>query len=245
MPIIDFHSHVLPKIDDGSRSTQMSLDMLRQMKDSGTDIVIATPHYSGNHETVSHFVQRRDAAWRHLAKQLDLDECPIVLLGAEISFYSRLPEESRENLDALCIDGTNTLLLEMPFTRWTRLEVEALSHLCYNMNYRIILAHIERFLKSQNPDILEQIMRLPIYTQINAGILLSRFRRRRWLKILQCKRVPLLGSDCHNLEERPPNLDLARQVIYEKLGDEVLRTIDQCGAQLLNLTESVQEVKTL
>lgn len=244
MPVIDFHSHILPKMDDGSRSSQMSLDMLRYIKDSGTDIVVATPHYSGNRETASHFVQRRDAAWRHLSKQIDHDECPIVLLGAEISFYSKLSEEPRENLDALCIDGTNVLLLEMPFTRWTNLEVDTLSHLCYNMNYRIILAHIERFMKSQNPDILERIMLLPIYTQIDADILLSRFKRRRWLKILQCKRVPLLGSDCHNMEERPPNLDLARQVIRKKLGDEVLRTIDECGAQLLNLTESAQGVKT-
>ena len=42
---VDFHSHVVPGVDDGSKNTEMSLEMLRRMRRQGTDLVVATPHY--------------------------------------------------------------------------------------------------------------------------------------------------------------------------------------------------------
>ena len=45
--VIDFHSHILPGIDDGSKNTDMSLAMLREMTAQGVDVCVAPPHFSG------------------------------------------------------------------------------------------------------------------------------------------------------------------------------------------------------
>ena len=45
MEVIDFHSHVLPGIDDGSRNIETSIEMLRLSRNAGVDRMIATPHF--------------------------------------------------------------------------------------------------------------------------------------------------------------------------------------------------------
>ena len=43
--MIDVHSHILPWIDDGSRSLEESMEMLRQEAEQGIQRVVATPHF--------------------------------------------------------------------------------------------------------------------------------------------------------------------------------------------------------
>ena len=42
--MIDIHSHILPLVDDGSKSVDMSLEMLDQAYRDGTEEIILTPH---------------------------------------------------------------------------------------------------------------------------------------------------------------------------------------------------------
>ena len=69
--------------------------------------------------------------------------------------------------------------------------------------------------------------------QINAGSLLSGRHVRRWLEMFRKGKAHLLGSDCHNTDTRPPNLDRGRDVIRKKLGEDVLHTVDRSAAVLL------------
>lgn len=41
---VDLHAHFIPGIDDGARSKDEGIELLRQLKDCGFDRVIATPH---------------------------------------------------------------------------------------------------------------------------------------------------------------------------------------------------------
>lgn len=43
--MIDFHSHVLPCMDDGSKSTEESIQMLSMLREQGVETVVATPHF--------------------------------------------------------------------------------------------------------------------------------------------------------------------------------------------------------
>ena len=69
--VIDFHSHILPGIDDGSKNTDMSLAMLREMTAQGVDVCVATPHFYGWRRSVESFLERRTAAWEHLSRRLE------------------------------------------------------------------------------------------------------------------------------------------------------------------------------
>lgn len=231
MPVIDFHSHILPGMDDGSKSVEMSLDMLHAMKRDGTDIVVASSHYYGHKEPMSRFLERRSKAWESLSAVLD-EDCPQIILGSEVAFFSGLMKN--EDLTALCIEGTKTLLLEMPFNQWGGMETEAVTHLCLDKGYQIILAHLERFVDLQkNNHAMMDILSLPVLVQINAETLLPMLRRKRWLELFVNGDAHLLGTDSHNMTNRAPNLGQARTMIEKKCGRGVLTEIDQNGARIL------------
>lgn len=96
-----------------------------------------------------------------------------------------------------------------------------------------VIAHIERFFPYQKDrKILDRLYSLPVLIQINAEALLNRRTRRLALKLLERDIAHLLGSDCHNMSTRPPNLEAGRRVIEEKLGSACLSKIDRLGKEI-------------
>ena len=223
---IDLHSHILPQLDDGSDSVEMSLAMLYQMAEQGVDVVCATSHYYAKYNSIPAFCERRAEALERLSSVLTA-ELPRVLPAAEVAYFPHMEEQ---DLTPLCIQGTRTLMLEMPFADWTGLQLETVEALVLDCRYDVVLVHPERFCFSKsNKHKLEKLAELPIGLQVNAGSLLRWGTRRLALDILQMAHMPLLGSDCHNLTSRPPNLKEGRKVIMQKLGEAFLKKVDRYG----------------
>ena len=235
--IIDLHSHVLPGIDDGSQSVEMSLAMLRREAEQGVTVVCATSHYYAKHSSIPAFCERRAEALERLSAVLT-EDLPWVLPAAEVAYFPRMEEQ---DLTPLCIQGTRTLMLEMPFADWTDLQLETVEALVLDCRYDVVLVHPERFCFSKsNRHKLEKLAELPIGLQVNAGSLLRWGTRRLALDLLQMAQYPLLGSDCHNLTSRPPNLKEGRKVVMQKLGEAFLKKIDRYGERI---TTPAAEVK--
>ena len=143
MSVIDFHSHILPGIDDGSRNVETSISMLRMCREQGVDIMIATPHFYADSNRVERFVENRKNAYdKVMAENADI---PHIMMGAEVAFFDGISRAER--VDALTIEGTNIMLLEMPFVTWSDSVVHEVRDLIEKRHFHIILAHIERFLK--------------------------------------------------------------------------------------------------
>ena len=226
---IDLHSHILPQLDDGSDSVEMSLAMLYQMAEQGVDVICATSHYYAKYNSIPAFCERRAEALERLSSVLT-EDLPRVLPAAEVAYFPRMEEQ---DLTPLCIQGTRTLMLEMPFADWTSLQAEAVEALVLDCGYQVVLVHPERFCFSKsNRHQLEKLAELPIGLQINAGSLLRWGTRRLALDLLQLAHWPLLGSDCHNLTSRPPNLKEGRKVVMQKLGEAFLDQMDRNAEQL-------------
>ena len=222
--IIDLHSHVLPGIDDGSQSVEMSLAMLRREAEQGVTVVCATSHYYAKHSSIPAFCERRAEALERLSAVLT-EDLPWVLPAAEVAYFPHMEEQ---DLMPLCIQGTRTLMLEMPFSDWTGLQLETVEALVLDCRYDVVLVHPERFCFSKsNKHKLEKLAELPIGLQVNAGSLLHWGTRRLALDLLQMAQYPLLGSDCHNLTSRPPNLKEGQEIIRKKLGEDFLRQMDE------------------
>ena len=220
-------------MDDGSKSTEMSLEMLRRMKAGGTDLVIATSHYYGQREELDRFLSRRSASLARLREELD-EGCPAVIPGAEVAFHFGI--EEKPGLEQLCIGETRVMLLEMPFAPWSDYELNAVASLCFDRKLTVVLAHYERFVAFQKENaMLRRILELPVYVQINGESLLPLFSGRKWVRMFGEKRAHLLGSDSHNLTDRAPNLDKARALLQKRLGRGALDRIDACSAKLLGL----------
>ena len=235
--LVDLHSHILPGIDDGSPDVGTSAAMLRREAEQGVDVVCATSHYYAKYNSIPAFCERRAEALERLSSVLTA-ELPQVLPAAEVAYFPHMEEQ---DLTPLCIQGTRTLMLEMPFADWTGLQLETMEALVLDCRYDVVLVHPERFCFSKsNRHKLEKLAELPIGLQVNAGSLLRWGTRRLALDLLQMAQYPLLGSDCHNLTSRPPNLKEGRKVVMQKLGEAFLKKIDRYGEWI---TTPAAEVK--
>ena len=236
--IVDLHTHILPQMDDGSRSAAISVQMLKQLQEQGVEWVCATSHYYAHQERVEQFLQRRREAAFELGEALieeNVGELPAVRLGAEVAYFPGISQ--CQEIERMCLGGTRTLLLELAYTNWTPQQVEEVASLSLDRGYQVILAHPERFshMRSYWRD-MERMMSLPIGLQINADSLLHWGSRKLALELLRSTKYPLLASDCHNLTSRPPRLEKARLVVSKKLGVDILTRIDETALRFTQPT---------
>ncbi|MBR0449941.1 MAG: capsular polysaccharide biosynthesis protein [Clostridia bacterium] len=230
--MIDWHSHVLPALDDGSGSVDESLELLRMLSEQGVDTVIATPHFYADRESVSSFIERREESYKALCDALT-EDMPRILLGAEVSYYSGIGR--LEELSRLCIEGTDILLLEMPFIKWSESVVREVELMLISTSYTVVLAHIERYYDLKNGDAIERLLSCGALAQSNAGFFCRRGSRRLALKLLRLGTVSLIGSDTHNIAHRPPRIGEACEIIEKKLGSEYTEKINGLGYSLLRM----------
>ncbi len=132
MEVIDFHSHVLPGIDDGSKNIETSMEMLQTSKASGVDRMIATPHFYADCDRIERFLERRKQAYLSIADKLS-DDTPKLLLGAEVAFFEGISQA--EKIEALTICDSNLMLLEMPFRTWRQSDIEEVKQLIYKKKF--------------------------------------------------------------------------------------------------------------
>lgn len=233
--VIDFHSHILPGIDDGSRDVQTSIEMLTISKAQGVDFIVATPHFYAMRNTVERFLRMRELVYGTLTDTLAEQDIsvPGIALGAEVAFFQGISRA--DEIAELTIQGTKLLLLEMPFRPWTQSDVDEVEALVRRRGLTVILAHLERYFPIwENKQYIKQLLQLPLYVQINAESLLDWRQRRKLIRLIRQEQIHLLGSDCHSLHRRPPNLAEGRAVIAKRLGQQSLYRIDEVGENLLS-----------
>lgn len=108
--MIDLHSHLLPAVDDGSRTVEQSVGVLRQMAERGITDVCLTPHLRAN-ETVDAPPARHDEAFAALCAEAP--ERPRLHRGAEVMLDRPLPLEP-ERMRGITLGGTRYILVEFP-----------------------------------------------------------------------------------------------------------------------------------
>ncbi|MCC8074508.1 MAG: hypothetical protein LIO95_00965 [Clostridiales bacterium] len=229
--LTDFHSHILPSMDDGSSSVQESVEMLRLSYQGGVRRMVATPHFYAQKESPARFLARRSEAWDRLAPALP-EDTPRLYLGAEVCYYAGVSQT--ESLPELCIEGSNLLLLEMPFQKWTGRVTGEVIQIAQERGIRVLLAHIDRYLAFQSPDTWERLAASGVLFQVNASAFLGGWSsRRRVCKLLREGEIAALGSDCHNMKNRKPNLSDAFAVIQKKIGQEAVCMMTERADYLL------------
>jgi len=215
--MIDFHSHILPNIDDGAKDVETSLKMLESAKADGIDTIVSTSHiYITDEESIDKFLLRRKKAYNKLMDAISgsKDCYPKIILGSEIHIRSGIGEFKK--LEELKIDGTDYILLEMPYSAWKEGHLETV----YDIKARgfmPIMAHIERFYEYR--DMFDDLKSIGVKFQVNADSFLEKQTRKIMYELFQNGYVHLLGSDMHNLDSRKNNLKEAYSVIEDKFGN--------------------------
>ena len=228
--LTDWHSHVLPAMDDGAKTVEDSLAMLSMLSAQGIERVCATPHFYANSDSVGSFLDRRAEAGEKLGARLG-EDAPRILLGAEVKYY---PGISRmERLEELRLGESRLLLLEMPFSRWTEYTQRELYELSGRGDIKIVLAHIDRYLGMQADDVWRRLYECGILMQVNASFIRGIFSRRRAIEMLAGHGIHFIGSDCHNTTSRAPDIGSAYSLIEKKLGAECIEDLRILGDEML------------
>ncbi|MCF0246513.1 MAG: hypothetical protein HUJ55_06785 [Ileibacterium sp.] len=216
--MIDLHSHILPKMDDGSKSVEESEALLKMLKDQGVSTVVMTPHFYAFQEDPAHFIKRRTAAAERLQPVMDQSGLKIHL-GAEVHFYSGISET---DLTPLLIEGTDLVLVEMPFGRWDERTVNEIIDL--SAKYTVVLAHIERYFQWQpvSKPVWDVLERAGVLFQVNCSAVLQGWKSHKIIKLFEKEKIAFLSSDAHNLQHRPPRFDEACTVLKKKLSNSQL-----------------------
>lgn len=233
--LIDFHSHVLPCIDDGSASVEESVAMLRMEAAQGIRHVVATPHFYAQHDDPERFLTRRARAEEVLRREMaGQSGLPGISIGAEVYFFRGMSDS--ELLPRLTIDEKSFILIEMPPAPWPEAIYRELEAVWVKQGILPIVAHIDRYISPfRTYGIPQRLAELPVFVQANGSFFLERSTASMALKMLKADQIQLLGSDCHNLTSRKPNLDAALERIRRKLGEEPLARIGACQRRILDI----------
>lgn len=219
MAFFDIHTHIAPGIDDGSKDDEMTLEMLRKSYMSGVANIILTPHYNEPHRVTAEISPDLLEHIRKLAADISKDMR--IFAGNEI-FFTNNTKTLLLNRKAASLAGSNYVLLEFSYGVSCSELISAVNEvrMC---GYWPILAHVERYDCIYEKGFPERLAAAGAYLQMNAGFIISaNFRASRFIsKLLKENLISFIGSDCHNLTSRSPNMGECIKLLNEKYGSEM------------------------
>lgn len=205
--MIDLHSHILPKLCDGSQNLETSLAMARIAVADGTTHLACTPHiYPGVYQNSTATIL---PALQQLQMELDRQHIPLKLvIGADVHMVPEVMQGLKQGAIPT-LNSSRYFLLEpshhVPVPNFIE-QVENFLH----AGYVPLITHPERlrWLEDHYEEFIEAA-RLGAWIQITAGAITGHFGRgaKRWSeRLLQDGMVHIIASDAHNTEHRSPVL---------------------------------------
>ncbi len=221
----DIHSHVLPAVDDGSPSMEVSLGMLRRALVEGIGALVLTPHIKANDGR--EVAAAQGVRFAELCEAVRAAQLPIELhLGCEIAFRFNMSEVAQWPSGSLA-KGRYVLVDLPPGPLSPGLEKGFFD--LRSAGYRPILAHPERHRQLANdPDQIGRLREQDLLLQVNAGSLSGRFGQRgqRVAELIVSRGwADFVASDGHDLEKRPLTQIDARARVAKLCGDGEVRRL--------------------
>lgn len=218
---LDMHCHILPGVDDGSRSMDMSMAMLDFAYEEGIRAIILTPHYHGGYvETERTVIDETFEELNKHSRKLHPDLK--LFIGNEIYYYPSVPEWIEEGRVHTLADS-DYVLLEFSTPVEKRELLEAVQNLCSH-GYYPVLAHVERYdCLVRDPFYVGELIDNGAYIQVNSrtvtgegGMKIKHFVKR----LLKEEWIHFIGTDAHSMGGRKPEIADCADYIIRKCSEE-------------------------
>ena len=233
--MVDIHNHLLYGIDDGSKSIEESIDVLRDLEKSGFTDVILTPHYIKDSRYSN---SRNDNLQRlnRLKKELKKKNISINLyLGNEI-FMDDSIYELLKNDKVSSLNNTNYLLIELPMSGEYPGYLEEFKYLM-SQGYKVVLAHPERYLSFQEDfNLVYQLEDIGVYFQSNIDSLVGKYgpvAESMVKRLLKENKLSFLATDIHTKKHNYDSWNVAKNVALKYVTEEVFDTLTRENPSLL------------
>lgn len=231
---VDIHSHILPGIDDGAKTWEDSLKMLRTASDEGIGTIIATPHYGLYNQDydINHARTLVDEInQRAIASGIDIK----VLLGNELYYIPGIVSSVVQGA-AATMAGSKYVLIEFSEGIDPSDAEEAVREFT-STGYIPIIAHVERYtnLFDRSLSIITQLKNCGALLQVNTNSITGRGRQsifhkkdnrnRLSIDLLTSGMVDFVATDAHNTAGRAPHILTAVEKMLDLVGVDTSRRI--------------------
>ncbi len=205
--MVDIHSHVINNIDDGSKSIEDSIEMLKNLSEAGITDIIFTPHYIVDTDYQQTFA-KRNKAYNNLVNKIKEEKIKInTYLANEIFIDVDIKKYIKK--DKLTINGGDYILLEFPMTGRYNNSYGIIAGLI-DEGYKVILAHPERYHTVQKDiHVLDELKELGVMFQSNIGSLYGAYGskpKKAFKKLIKNKYIDFLATDIHRPSYKYSNI---------------------------------------
>lgn len=197
--MLDIHSHILYGIDDGSKSKEESIELLKYLESQGVEKIIVTPHYIENTEYTSSISEKQK-----LIKELEKETDIKLYIGNEV-YFSDKTLELLKNKKMSCLNNSRYLLIELPMSS----KIKDLDEMIFDLTISgitPIIAHPERYNYVQK-DIkyLDKLKESGALFQSNYGSLTGNYGKQAFKtikKLLKNGYISFMGTDIHRIDHK-------------------------------------------
>lgn len=243
--MIDLHSHLIWGIDDGSKSRDMTLNMLMQAIEGGTTKLVLTPHYMpGYFEVPLEEVKKKVEGIRNLVREENLNI--EIYQGQEVYYTSNILENYINNYIGT-INNSRYMLIEFNMRDFS--IKEAIENI-YEIQLKGIvpvMAHPERYQKFiKNPSLINEFIKEGFLFQLNMGSITGDFGKdvKKTAELyLKNNIYSFVGSDAHRDTKRNPDMSNGLEIM-KSLDENYVNYLRDSGKNLLNNNE-VQSIASL
>ena len=229
----DIHTHILHSIDDGPETFEQTKELLIKSVEKGVQNIIATPHFYAAKHSFAERIKTAEERFLKLREFIKENKIPVCLLsGFEVRCFEGISRI--DSLGYLTLNKSKVLLLELEPMPITEKTVEEILDISYS-GYTIVLAHIERYVKAPGFKLIKSlILNEEVFAQCNAASFISGSLQRPTFRLLKEGLISFVASDMHSIENRPPNLKEAYDVIENKFGSKIKEQLIFNSKELFN-----------
>lgn len=221
MGYIDIHSHILPGMDDGSRSMGQTLRMLEIAVAEGTTTMIATPHNMPGKGCPPGSVVRRKV--EELRRTTEQEGIPIEIIAGTEYYYREDVLDILESGDAVTMGNSDCVLVEFEPLAEKAYIRNALRNIL-GLGYTPVIAHVERYVKLMGDiAVLEDCRKMGILIQVNAASVTGdngRQAKKDTKTLLKKELVDFVATDAHSDGRRAPYIKKCADILYKKYDAE-------------------------
>lgn len=197
--MIDMHSHIIYGIDDGSRTREESIELLKYLEEQGVTESIVTPHFIEDTEFMA-TIEKKQELIDELQKETNIK----LHIGNEV-YFSNKTIDSLNSKKLSTLNNSKYILIEFPLSN----KIKDVDEMVYDLSTNgviPIIAHPERYRYVQDDyKYLDKLVEVGALFQSNYGSLIGTYgsaAEKTVKKLIKKGYITFLGSDIHRIDKK-------------------------------------------